>query len=231
LGRCVQAGPWSTSRDTRRASDEETEEAEGNTDGADTGAEAEETEDASPDGETGAPGRAGEAPSADAAAPDGLAYALVTVGDDRDTDPAAAVAPTLETDEERVVTRRSVASSFDAVQGTVADLVEDPEVAAVVTLGAVGVEPDDVAPEAIEPLFDKRLDGFGELYRVISHEEEGTAVVRARVTAGLVGPVPVFCLPGDPEGARRAVDQLVRTEARSIVDDAAEPEADGAGSP
>lgn len=171
---------------------------------------------------TGAAGEdEGEASDADPV-PEEMTYALVTVGaPDGNIDPADAAVPALDGTEARVVTRRSVEASYDAVQSTVGDLVERPDVAAVVTFGGVGVGPDDVTPGAVEPLLDKRMDGFGELYRVLAHEREGTAVVRARVTAGLVGAVPVFCLPGDPDAARHGVEGLVLAEAEATVEEAA----------
>ena len=163
----------------------------------------------------------GEEVSEAVTGPDGMTYALVTVGSPTEgLDPADVAVTALDGAEARVATRRNVEASFDAVQSTVGDLVDRPEVTAVVTFGGVGVGPDDVTPGAVGPLFDKHIDGFGELYRVLAHEREGTAVVRARVTAGLVGPVPVFCLPGDPDAARHGVDRLVLAEAEAIVEEA-----------
>ncbi len=168
-----------------------------------------------------ASGEEGEGADDDSAAPDGMTYALVTVGAPADElDPADVAMTALDGTEASVVTRRSVEATADAVQSAVGDQVDRPDVAAVVTFGGIGVGPDDVTPEAVEPLLDRRMDGFGELYRVLAHEREGTAVVRARVTAGLVGPVPVFCLPGDPDAARHGVDGLVLAEAEAIVDEA-----------
>ncbi|MEF8887038.1 MAG: molybdopterin-binding protein [Haloarculaceae archaeon] len=170
----------------------------------------------------GGEGGAGEESAGTTQEPEEMTYALVTVGaPDGSIDPADAAVPALDGTEARVVTRRSVEPAFDAVQSTVGDLVERPDVAAVVTFGGVGVGPDDVTPEAVGPLLDKRMDGFGELYRVLAHEREGTAVVRARVTAGLVGSVPVFCLPGDPDAARHGVEGLVLAEAEATVEAAA----------
>lgn len=183
--------------------------------------------DAAGTGETTAGGDAVEGgeqeAAADIAMPEGMAYAVLTVeaatGADAATDPADTAVAALD-GEATVATRGTVEPSYDAVQSTVADLVERRDVSAVLTLGGVGVGPADVTREAVEPLFDKSLPGFGELYRAMSHEQEGTAVMRTRVTAGLVGPVPVFCLPGDPAGARRAIDRLVRAEAASLVAEA-----------
>ena len=216
------------SRDTRRTlgGDDEDEEAGGDEDEVDAGAADAESETA-PDSETDtatAADSAGEdgeeAPDA-VPVPEEMTYALATVGSPTgDIDPADAAVPALDGTEARVVTRRSVEASLDAVQSTVGGLVDRPDVAAVITFGGVGVRPGDVTPEAVEPLLDKRMDGFGELYRVLAHEREGTAVVRARVTAGLVGDVPVFCLPGDPDAARHGVEGLVLAEAKAIVEEA-----------
>ena len=216
------------SRDTRRTlgGDDEDEEAGGDEDEVDAGAADAESETA-PDSETDtatAADSAGEdgeeAPDA-VPVPEEMTYALATVGSPTgDIDPADAAVPALDGTEARVVTRRSVETSLDAVQSTVGGLVDRPDVAAVITFGGVGVGPGDVTPGAVEPLFDKRIDGFGELYRVLAHEREGTAVVRARVTAGLVGDVPVFCLPGDPDAARHGVEGLVLAEAEAIVEEA-----------
>jgi molybdenum cofactor biosynthesis protein B len=220
------------SRDTRRTLGEDEEEGDGEDEaGAGTAdAEGETAPDSGavdPDSETDTATatdsaiEGGEEASDAVPVPEEMTYALVTVGSPTgDIDPADAAVPALDGTEARVVTRRSVETSLDAVQSTVGDLVDRPEVAAVVTFGGVGVGPGDVTPGAVEPLFDKRMDGFGELYRVLAHEREGTAVVRARVTAGLVGDVPVFCLPGDPDAARHGVEGLVLAEAEAIAEEA-----------
>jgi len=171
-------------------------------------------------GATGEPGSATGAGD-QGAAPEQMTYALVTVGSPAgDIDPADAAVAAMDGAEARVVARRSVDASLGTVQSVVDSLADRPDVAAVVTFGGVGVGPDDVTPGAVESLFDKRMDGFGELYRVLAHERDGTAVVRARAIAGLVGSVPVFCLPGDPDAARHGVAGLVLAEAEAIVDEA-----------
>ncbi|ESS05412.1 MAG: molybdopterin biosynthesis enzyme [uncultured archaeon A07HB70] len=69
--------------------------------------------------------------------------------------------------------------------------------------------PDDVTVEAVEGLFDKRLPGFGELFRRRSYDEVGTRVVGTRATAGVVDGVPVFCLPGSANAAQLGADLVV----------------------
>lgn len=155
--------------------------------------------------------------------PGTLPFAVVTVGNGESIDADAtggAVVDAIEQAGEAVSTRELIAAEYDGVQSTVSTLAGRDDVAAVVTLGGVGVSPTDVTVDAAEPLFDKQLPGFGELYRVLSHDFDGTAVVRTRVTAGIVDGVPVFCLPADAAGARRGVEQIVLEEVESIVEEA-----------
>ena len=155
--------------------------------------------------------------------PETLPYAVVTVtneGTIEDDTIGEAVVDAIEHAGDAIVTRELVGSDYDSVQSTVGALARRKDVAAIVTVGGVGVAPDDETVDAVEPLFEKQLPGFGELYRVLSHDFDGTAVVRTRVTAGILDGVPVFCLPGDTAGARRGVEQIVLEEAEAIAEEA-----------
>ena len=155
--------------------------------------------------------------------PETLPFAVVTVENGQsveDDATGAAVVDAIEHAGEAVSTRELISPSYDGVQTTISALARRGDVEAIVTLGGTGVSPDDVTVDAAEPLFDKRLPGFGELYRVLSHDFDGTAVVRTRTTAGIVDGVPVFCLPGDTAGARRGVEQIVLEEAETIAKEA-----------
>lgn len=202
------------SRDTRRGLDDDStaEESETDetqqTDSADTGSSPAESNGTSQEFEAGT-----------------VPFAVVTVENGRsiDTDTTGqAVVDAIEHDGDAVATRELIAQRYDGVQSIITTLTGRDDVAAIVTLGGTGVSPKDVTIDAIEPLFDKRLPGFGELYRVLSHDFDGTAVVRTRATAGIVDGVPVFCLPGDTAGARRGVEQIVLEEAQTIVREATE---------
>ncbi len=152
-----------------------------------------------------------------------LPYAVVTVANEgtiEDDATGEAVVDAIEHAGDDVATRELVGSDYDSVQSTVGALVRRKDVAAIVTVGGTGVAPDDETVDAVEPLFDKQLPGFGELYRVLSHDFDGTAVVRTRATAGILDGVPVFCLPGDTAGARRGVEQIVLEEAEAIAEEA-----------
>jgi molybdenum cofactor biosynthesis protein B len=151
---------------------------------------------------------------------DSVGMAVVTVSSSRgtDDDPAgnAIVAATEDAGHE-VVTRDLVADDYDGVQSAVDNLVRRDDVDAVVTTGGTGVTPDDVTVEAVEPIFDKELPGFGELFRSLSREEVGTRVVGTRATAGVAEGVPVFCLPGSENAARLGIESVVLPEVGHLV--------------
>jgi molybdenum cofactor biosynthesis protein B len=149
-----------------------------------------------------------------------LGVAVVTVSSSRslDDDPAGdVIQSTLEAEGHAVVTRDLIGDSLDSVQGTVDHLVGREDVDAVVTTGGTGVTPDDVTVEAVRPLFEKRLPGFGELFRQLSYDEIGTKVVGTRAVAGVADGVPVFCLPGSENAATLGVEEVIVPEAGHLA--------------
>jgi molybdenum cofactor biosynthesis protein B len=149
-----------------------------------------------------------------------LGIAVVTVSSSRGVDEDAsgsAIAELVAEAGHAVSTREVVNDEFDTVQDTVDRLVERRDTDCVVTTGGTGVTPDDVTVEAVEPLFDKRLPGFGELFRSLSREEIGTKVVGTRATAGVADGVPVFCLPGSENAVRLGTEAIVVEEAPHLA--------------
>mgnify|MGYP000106118915 CR=1 FL=1 len=149
-----------------------------------------------------------------------VGVAVLTVSSSRslDDDPAGdAVAAAFEADGHEVVTRELVRDSYDRVQGGIDNLTGRKDVDVVVTTGGTGVTPDDVTVEAAEPLFDKELPGFGELFRRQSYEEIGEKVVATRATAGVTDGVPVFCLPGSEHAAELGTAEVVVPEIGHLV--------------
>jgi len=110
-----------------------------------------------------------------------------------------------------------VRDEYDSVQGTVDRLARRDDTDAVVTTGGTGVTPDDVTPEAVEPLFAKTLPGFGELFRRLSYEEVGTHTIGSRAVAGVTTATPVFCLPGSENAVRLGVDEIILPEIGHLV--------------
>lgn len=103
------------------------------------------------------------------------------------------------------------------VRAVVVSWLIDDEVDAIITNGSTGVSPRDIVVEAIAPLLDKTLDGFGELFRSLSSQEIGSAALMSRAFAGIANGKVIFCLPGSPNACRLAMEKLVLTELRHLA--------------
>lgn len=141
-----------------------------------------------------------------------LNIAVIAVSDTRtlETDTGGALLKSLlEADghrcAERVVVRDDIQQIRKAVQGFVAD----PEVQVVLTTGGTGFSGRDVTPEAVEPLFDKRMEGFSVLFHQYSATTVGTSSLQSRATAGLIGETFVFSLPGSRGACRDAWEGIL----------------------
>ena len=146
--------------------------------------------------------------------------AIVTVSSTRtrEEDTAGdAIEAALTDAEHSVATRDVVRDDFDNVQSAVDALVRREDVDIVVTTGGTGVTPDDVTVDAVEPLCEKRLPGFGELFRRLSEPEIGTKIVGSRAMAGIADGVPVFCLPGSENAARLGTAEIIVEQAGHLA--------------
>jgi molybdenum cofactor biosynthesis protein B len=136
-----------------------------------------------------------------------LGIAVVVVSDTRtlETDTAGALlASLLEGDGHNCIERLVVPDDRQAIRAAVERLAADARVQVVLTTGGTGFSGRDVTPEAIEPLFDKRMEGFSVLFHQYSATTVGTSSVQSRATAGLVGETFVFVLPGSRGACRDA---------------------------
>jgi molybdenum cofactor biosynthesis protein B len=93
----------------------------------------------------------------------------------------------------------------------------DPATHVIISTGGTGISPRDGTFEAVTGLFEKRLDGFGELFRMVSFEEIGAAAMLSRATAGTVGRKVIFALPGSEQAVRLALTRLVIPELGHII--------------
>ena len=96
------------------------------------------------------------------------------------------------------------------VRAVVSRWIADPDVQVVLTTGGTGVTGFDGTPEAVTPLLEKTLDGFGEVFRVISYEEIGTSTLQSRAVAGVANGTYVFCLPGSSGACATGWDKLLQ---------------------
>jgi molybdenum cofactor biosynthesis protein B len=90
--------------------------------------------------------------------------------------------------------------------------IADPGVEAIVTTGGTGITGRDGTPEAVRPLLDKEIEGFGELFRVLSYESIKTSTLQSRALAGVANATFIFCLPGSSGACRDGWDQLIRDQ-------------------
>ena len=109
----------------------------------------------------------------------------------------------------RLHERRLARDDRYLVRAIVAAWIADPAVDGVLVTGGTGFTGRDSTPEAIAPLLDKEMTGFGEMFRALSHEEIGTSTLQSRAFAGLANATFVFCLPGSTSACRTAWEKLL----------------------
>ncbi len=96
-----------------------------------------------------------------------------------------------------------------AIRAQTSQWIADPEVQIVITTGGTGVSGRDGTPEAVMPLLDKHLDGFGEMFRALSYDDIGTSTLQSRALAGVANGTYVFVLPGSPGAVKLAWEKLI----------------------
>jgi molybdopterin adenylyltransferase len=153
-------------------------------------------------------------------APVSVACFALTVSDTRtdanDTG-GRAIRELLEAAGHTVTGHAIVTDEPSQVTAIVRERLNDPATRVIITTGGTGISARDTTFEAITSLFEKRLDGFGELFRMISFNEIGSAAMMSRATAGTVGGKAIFVLPGSPAAVRLAMERLIVPELGHIV--------------
>ena len=159
-----------------------------------------------------------------AAAPARVGVYVLTVSDTRtlstDTGGAAVVA-LLEAAGHVVVARDIVRDEPADVRAKIFEQLDNPATQAIITTGGTGISSRDATFEAIAALLEKRLDGFGELFRMLSYQEIGPAAMLSRACAGMARRKIVIALPGSEQAVRLAMTKLVLPELGHLVREAA----------
>ena len=104
----------------------------------------------------------------------------------------------------RLIDRAIVTDDAALIREKVLGWSRDERIDVVITTGGTGFTGRDVTPEALEPLFEKRMEGFATLFLMVSHAKIGTSAIQTRATAGVAGATYIFCLPGSPGACRDA---------------------------
>ncbi|HWN84341.1 MAG TPA: molybdenum cofactor synthesis domain-containing protein [Vicinamibacterales bacterium] len=140
---------------------------------------------------------------------------VLTVSDTRtvDTDSSGgAIREFLERAGHQVTGYAIVRDEPATVTASVKQWLTDPQTRVIITTGGTGITSRDGTFEAVDALFEKRLDGFGELFRMLSFDEVGSAAMMSRATAGTVGAKAIFVLPGSEHAVRLAMSRLIIPE-------------------
>src|SRR6202451_4008570 len=108
-----------------------------------------------------------------------------------------------------VAERSIVRDDIEAIRSGSKTWIADRVIDVITTTGGTGFTGRDVTPEAIEPLFDKKMDAFSALFLVVSFPKIGTSAIQSRATAGVAGSTYIFCLPGSPGACKDAWDEIL----------------------
>jgi molybdenum cofactor biosynthesis protein B len=158
-----------------------------------------------------------------ARAPRSVRCYVLTVSDTRteDTDTSGRAIATLLIAAGHVVTGRAIVTDdVDEIRGSVKRQLVSPEVDAIITTGGTGITSRDSTYEVVSGLLEKRLDGFGELFRMLSFEQIGPAAMMSRACAGLASGRILIALPGSEAAVRLAMERLVIPELGHLVQQA-----------
>jgi len=112
----------------------------------------------------------------------------------------------------RVIEKKIVPDNIYQIRAAVSNWIAADDINVVISTGGTGVTGRDGTPEAITPLLDKVLDGFGETFRMLSYQEIKTSTIQSRAIAGVANATYLFCLPGSSGACRTAWDTLIREQ-------------------
>lgn len=144
-----------------------------------------------------------------------LNIAVLTVSDTRteaDDTSGRTLVERLEAAGHRLAAKAIEPDDIYRIRARVSAWIADPDIHAVISTGGTGVTGRDGTPEAIQVLLDKEIEGFGEIFRMLSYEEIGTSTLQSRALAGVANATYVFCLPGSSGACRTGWDKLIQQQ-------------------
>ncbi|NOR79397.1 MAG: molybdenum cofactor biosynthesis protein B [Methyloprofundus sp.] len=141
-----------------------------------------------------------------------LNIAILTISDTRteaDDVSGKALVDRLEKSGHSTFAKAIVMDDIYQIRAIISKWIADEKVNAIITTGGTGVTGRDGTPEAVEPLLDKTLSGFGEVFRMLSYQDIKTSTIQSRAIAGVANATYIFCLPGSSSACRTAWDSLI----------------------
>ena len=153
-------------------------------------------------------------------APEHVRLAVLTISDTRtpENDTGGdAIEELMRGAGHEIVERRIVRDDAARIRTEIVNLLARPDADAVITTGGTGISARDTTYEVVDRMIEKKLDGFGEIFRALSYEEIGAAAILSRAVAGTVGTKLVACLPGSRNAVRLAVEKLLVPEIAHVI--------------
>jgi molybdenum cofactor biosynthesis protein B len=144
-----------------------------------------------------------------------LGIAVLTISDTRtlaDDKSGQTLVERIEAAGHLMKARAIVTDDREKIAAQVTGWTLDPDIDVVITTGGTGFTGRDVTPEALEPLFEKRMDGFSEVFHRISYDKIGTSTIQSRATGGLLNATFIFVLPGSPGACKDAWDGILKAQ-------------------
>lgn len=141
-----------------------------------------------------------------------LNIAVVTISDSRtenDDKSGQTLVERLERAGHFLAHKAIIPDNIYAIRAAISALILDSTIQAIITTGGTGLTGRDVTPEAIQPLYDKEIPGFGEVFRMISYNFIKTSTVQSRAVAGIANGTPLFSLPGSPGACKDGWDHII----------------------
>ncbi len=144
-----------------------------------------------------------------------LNVAVLTVSDSRTLEQDTSgqyLADSLQDAGHNLADRQLITDDIYKIRAVISGWIADPEVHAVITTGGTGFYIRDSMPEAVSVLFDKKIDGFGEMFRLISKDEIGMSTIQSRAIAGMANNTVIFCLPGSSGACRTGWTKIIKEQ-------------------
>ncbi len=156
-------------------------------------------------------------------APRSVNCAVLTISDTRteqDDDSGKLIRQKLSQSGHRVIFYAILKNEAESIKKKIGELLKQKELQVIITSGGTGVSHRDVTVDAVSSILEKKLDGFGELFRYLTYQEIGTASVMTRAIAGVAAGKVILCFPGSPAAADLAMDKIILPEIGHMVREA-----------
>lgn len=144
-----------------------------------------------------------------------LNVAVLTVSDSRTLEQDTSgqyLVDSLQEAGHNLADRQLITDDIYKIRAVISGWIADPEVHVVITTGGTGFYIRDSMPEAVSVLFDKQIDGFGEMFRLISKDEIGMSTIQSRAVAGMANNTVIFCLPGSSGACRTGWTKIIKEQ-------------------